>query len=44
MFTGLQKASYQTVEIPVIMPKPDLMALTGGYRKPGIAGGCGHLL
>lgn len=21
------------VEIPVIMPKPDLMALTGGYRK-----------
>jgi glutathione S-transferase len=21
------------VEIPVIMPKPDLTALTGGYRK-----------
>ena len=30
---GYKKASYQTVEIPVIMPKPDLMALTGGYRK-----------
>ena len=31
---GYKNASYQTVEIPVIMPKPDLMALTGGYRKP----------
>ena len=30
---GYKKASYQTVEIPVVMPKPDLMALTGGYRK-----------
>ena len=30
---GYKNASYQTVEIPVIMPKPDLMALTGGYRK-----------
>ncbi len=24
---------YQSVTIPVIMPKPDLMPLTGGYRK-----------
>jgi glutathione S-transferase len=24
---------YRSVEIPVIMPKPDLTALTGGYRK-----------
>lgn len=30
---GYKEQSYQTVEIPVIMPKPDLMALTGGYRK-----------
>jgi glutathione S-transferase len=29
-FKGLACAS---VEIPVIMPKPDLTALTGGYRK-----------
>lgn len=30
---GYKQASYASVEIPVIMPKPDLMALTGGYRK-----------
>ncbi|MDB2646544.1 glutathione S-transferase family protein [Pseudomonadales bacterium] len=30
---GYKQQSYRTVEIPVIMPKPDLMALTGGYRK-----------
>ena len=30
---GYKGQAYQSVEIPVIMPKPDLMALTGGYRK-----------
>lgn len=30
---GYKQQAYQTVEIPIIMPKPDLMALTGGYRK-----------
>lgn len=30
---GYKGASYNVVNIPVIMPKPDLMALTGGYRK-----------
>ncbi len=30
---GYKEASYNVVNIPVIMPKPDLMALTGGYRK-----------
>ncbi len=30
---GYKEANYQTVTIPVIMPKPDLVALTGGYRK-----------
>ena len=30
---GYKQQSYRTVEIPVIMPKPELMALTGGYRK-----------
>jgi glutathione S-transferase len=25
--------AWGSVEIPVIMPKPDLTALTGGYRK-----------
>ncbi|MCB1644202.1 MAG: glutathione S-transferase family protein [Pseudomonadales bacterium] len=30
---GYKGLSYQSVTIPVIMPKPDLMPLTGGYRK-----------
>lgn len=30
---GYKKLSYKSVEIPAIMPKPDLVALTGGYRR-----------
>ena len=30
---GLKKLAWQSVQIPLIMPKPDLTALTGGYRK-----------
>jgi glutathione S-transferase len=30
---GLKALAWRSVEIPVIMPKPDLTALTGGYRK-----------
>jgi glutathione S-transferase len=30
---GLKKAAWKSVEIPRVMPKPDLMPLTGGYRK-----------
>ena len=30
---GLKNASWKAVEIPRIMPKPDLMPLTGGYRR-----------
>lgn len=30
---GFKDLSYKVVDIPVIMPKPDLVALTGGYRK-----------
>jgi glutathione S-transferase len=30
---GFKGLSYRAVTIPVIMPKPDLTALTGGYRK-----------
>jgi glutathione S-transferase len=30
---GLKELAWRSVEIPVIMPKPDLMPLTGGYRK-----------
>lgn len=30
---GLKAMSWRAVEIPVAMPKPDVVALTGGYRK-----------
>ncbi len=30
---GLKGLAWASVEIPVIMPKPDLTALTGGYRQ-----------
>jgi glutathione S-transferase len=30
---GIKHLPWQSVQIPMIMPKPDLTALTGGYRK-----------
>ena len=30
---GYKQQNHSLVEIPIIMPKPDLIALTGGYRK-----------
>jgi glutathione S-transferase len=30
---GYKKLSWRSVVIPAIMPKPDVLALTGGYRK-----------
>lgn len=30
---GLKGLTWQSVQIPVVMPKPDLTELTGGYRK-----------
>ncbi len=30
---GFKKLNWQSVVIPMIMPKPDVVALTGGYRK-----------
>lgn len=30
---GLKGLAWQSVVIPAVMPKPDLMPLTGGYRK-----------
>jgi glutathione S-transferase len=30
---GIKNASWRSVEVPRILPKPDLMPLTGGYRK-----------
>jgi len=33
---GFKRLAWKSVNIPVIMPKPDLIALTGGYRKTPI--------
>ena len=30
---GLKQAGWKSVDIPNVMPKPDLMPLSGGYRK-----------
>ncbi len=30
---GLKKATWRSVEIPSMMPKPDFVPLTGGYRR-----------
>jgi len=30
---GFKKAEWQSVDIPRVMPKPDVVALTGGYRR-----------
>jgi len=30
---GFKQLAWQSVIIPMVMPKPDLLALTGGYRK-----------
>ena len=42
---GYKKLAWKSVHIPAIMPKPDVVALTGGYRKhAGPAGRRRHLL
>lgn len=33
LLLGFKQLSWRSVTIPPVMPKPDLMALTGGYRK-----------
>lgn len=33
LILGYKKLAWKSVIIPAIMPKPDLVALTGGYRK-----------
>ena len=34
---GFKAMAWTSVKVPVIMPKPDVVALTGGYRKTPIA-------
>lgn len=33
LILGFKQLDWLAVEVPVIMPKPDVVALTGGYRK-----------
>jgi glutathione S-transferase len=33
LILGAKKQSWHSVTIPMVMPKPDLVALTGGYRR-----------
>jgi glutathione S-transferase len=33
LIMGFKQLAWQSVTIPIIMPKPDLTALTGGYRR-----------
>jgi len=33
LILGFKKLPWRSVQIPAIMPKPDVLALTGGYRK-----------
>jgi glutathione S-transferase len=33
LMLGLKRLTWRSVEIPMVMPKPDLVVLTGGYRK-----------
>src|SRR5258705_3057690 len=30
---GYKKLAWRSVEIPMVLPKPDVLALTGGYRR-----------
>jgi glutathione S-transferase len=36
LMLGFKRLRWVSVKIPVIMPKPDVLALTGGYRKTPI--------
>jgi len=38
LILGHKKLPWKSVFIPMIMPKPDLTALTGGYRKTPVLG------
>jgi glutathione S-transferase len=37
LILGFKGLAWRSVKVPVIMPKPDVVALTGGYRKTPIA-------
>src|SRR5687767_9523469 len=36
LMLGFKRLAWKSVQIPPVMPKPDVVALTGGYRKTPI--------
>ena len=36
LILGFKGLSYRSVSIPMMLPKPDVIALTGGYRRTPI--------
>jgi glutathione S-transferase len=36
LMLGFKRLAWQSVQIPLVMPKPDVVALTGGYRRTPI--------
>lgn len=36
LMLGFKRLAWKSVQIPLIMPKPDVLALTGGYRRTPI--------
>lgn len=36
LFFGFKRLAWAAVEIPSVMPKPDIVAPTGGYRRTPI--------
>jgi glutathione S-transferase len=36
LMLGFKRLAWKSVQIPLIMPKPDVVALTGGYRRTPI--------
>ena len=43
LILGHKKISWKSVVIPTIMPKPDVVALTGGYRKTPVLQICADI-
>jgi len=37
LMLGFRRLPWRSVHIPIVMPKPDLIALTGGYRRTPVA-------
>ena len=43
LMLGLKRLAWASVTIPMVMPKPELVALTGGYRRTPVPVSYTHL-